>query len=85
MIPEELLAENLYLDMMFLNFFLGNSQVEEKKKETGLKKVSTGNEQHPKVSHSGPFSWSIYCLKKLHQRWSQQKGSCQEDIIKEEN
>lgn len=32
MIPEELLAENLYLDMMFLNFFLGNSQVEEKKK-----------------------------------------------------
>lgn len=38
MIPEELLAENLYLDMMFLNFFLGNSQVEEKKKETGLKR-----------------------------------------------
>lgn len=73
MIPEELLAENLYLDII------------SKKKETGLKKVSTGNEQYPKVSHSGPFSWSIYCLKKSHQRWSQQKGSCQEDIIKEEN
>lgn len=39
MIPEELLAENLHLDMMFLNFFLGNSQVEEKKRDGSKKGI----------------------------------------------